>query len=151
MSEREAFLMSWISARVGGSILAAATATLAVASPASAGDEGHGQHDGKYPGVGSSTMISCGLSYPARDNHWVEFPANTSTLRSGPSNSCIQTGQGLHDQRAQYLCYSPGDGGTWTFLRNTSTGDQGWVRDDLLPYYGSSVPCEEHPPPAFTR
>lgn len=150
MSEREAFSMSWISARVGGSLLAAATATLAVASPASAGNEGPGQQ-GKYPGVGSSTMISCGLSYPAKDNHWVEFPANTSTLRSGPSNSCIQTGQGVHDQRAQYLCYLPGDGGTWTFLRNTSTGDQGWVRDDLLPYYGSSVPCEEHPPPASVR
>ena len=40
-------------------------------------------------------------------------------------------------------CYTPGDGGTWTFLRNSSTGDQGWVRDDLLPGYGSNVPGEE--------
>ncbi|MGH3772729.1 MAG: hypothetical protein ACRDRW_15270 [Pseudonocardiaceae bacterium] len=138
--------MSWISARVGGSILAAATATLAIAAPASAG-EGPGPHE-KYPGVGASTMISCGVSYPAKDNRWVNFPPNTATLRSGPSNSCIQTGQGMHDQRAQYLCYAPGDNGTWTYLRNTSTGDQGWVRDDLLPGYGSNVRCEEHPAPA---
>ncbi|MGH3428292.1 MAG: hypothetical protein ACRDQZ_12125, partial [Mycobacteriales bacterium] len=94
--------MFWISARVGGSILTAATAALAITAPASAG-EGPGPHE-KYPGVGASTMVSCGLSYPAKDNHWVNFPPNTATLRSGPSNSCIQTGQGLHDQRAQYLC-----------------------------------------------
>ncbi|MGH3535397.1 MAG: SH3 domain-containing protein [Pseudonocardiaceae bacterium] len=99
--------------------------------------------------MGASTTIACGLSYPAKDNSgWVNFPANTVTLRSGPSNSCIQTGQGVHDQRAQYLCYTPGDGGTWTFLRNTSTGDQGWVRDDQLAGYGSYVRCEDNPPPA---
>jgi hypothetical protein len=141
--------MSWTSARVAGAVLAAATATLASASPASA-DAPTPPH--KYPGVGASNTIACGLSYPAKDHHpWVNFPANTVTLRSGPSNSCIQTGQGLHDQRAQYLCYTPGDGGTWTFLRNTATGDQGWVRDDQLPYYGSDVPCEENPPPSTVR
>jgi hypothetical protein len=145
--------MSWTSARVGGSILVAATATLAIAVPASADTGGRSPHYSGYPGpgVGNYTMIACGVSYPARDHRWVNFPPNTSTLRSGPSNSCIQTGQGYHDQRAQYLCYIPGDGGTWTFLRNAATGDQGWVRDDLLPGYGSNVPCEEHPPPAFVR
>jgi hypothetical protein len=141
--------MSWTSARVAGSMLAATTAAVAFATPASATSLAP---QGQSPGVGSSTMVSCGLSYPAKDNRpWVNFPANTVTMRSGPSNSCIQTGQGLHDQRAQYLCYTPGDGGTWTFLRNTSTGDQGWVRDDLLPDYGSRVACEEHPPPATVR
>lgn len=136
--------MSWTSARVAGSILAATTATLALAAPANAGTP-----PGKSPGVGASTMVACGLSYPDRDHsEWVHFPANTVTMRSGPSNSCIQTGQGVHDQRAQYLCYTPGDGGTWTFLRNTSTGDQGWVRDDQLAGYGSYVRCEDNPPPA---
>ncbi len=142
--------MSWTSARVTGSILAAATVTLAFATPASATSLTAQGKDG--PGVGASNIISCGLSYPAKDHHpWVDFPANTVTMRSGPSNGCIQTGQGLHDQRAQFLCYTPGDGGTWTYLRNTSTGDQGWVRDDQLPYYGSDMPCEEHPPPSTVR
>jgi hypothetical protein len=141
--------MSWTSARVAGSILAATTATLAFATPASASAFIAPE---KGPGVGSSNIVSCGLSYPAKDHRpWVDFPANTVTMRSGPSNGCIQTGQGLHDQRAQYLCYTPGDGGTWTYLRNTSTGDQGWVRDDQLPDYGSSVACEEHPPPSTVR
>lgn len=139
--------MSWTSARVAGSVLAAATATLAIAAPASADAATPPHKNG--PGVGASTMVSCGLSYSDKDNQpWVNFPANTATLRSGPSNSCIQTGQGLHDQRADFLCYTPADGGTWTLLRNTSTGDQGWVRDDLLPGYGSNVPCEQNPPPA---
>jgi hypothetical protein len=78
----------------------------------------------------------------------VNFPVGTTTLRDGPSNGCIETGEGLHDQRAQYFCYLPGDGGTWTLLRNVSTGEQGWVRDDLLPGDGSNVPCEQDPPPA---
>ncbi len=140
--------MSWTSARVAGSVLAAATATLAMAVPASA----QPTPPQKGPGVGASNTVSCGLSYPNKDNQpWANFPANTVTLRSGPSNGCIQTGQGLHDQRADYLCYTPGDGGTWTFVRNTSTGEQGWVRDDQLPGYGSSVACEDNPPPATVR
>jgi hypothetical protein len=137
--------MSWTSARVAGSILAAATVTLAFAAPASATPT----PPPKGQGVGSSSTVACGLSYPQKDySSWVNFPANTVTLRSGPSNSCIQKGQGLHDQRAQYLCYTPGDGGTWTEVRNTSTGDQGWVRDDQLAGYGSNIPCEQNPPPA---
>ena len=141
--------MSWTSARVAGAVLAAATATLAMAVPASAQAP---MSKPKQPGVGASNRVSCGLSYPDRDNRgWTNFPANTVTLRSGPSNSCIQTGQGMHDQRADYLCYTPGDGGTWTFVRNTATGEQGWVRDDLLPHYGSDTPCEDNPPPSTVR
>lgn len=140
--------MSWTSARVAGSVLAAATATLAMAVPASAAPT----PSQKGPGVGASNTVSCGLSYPNKDNQpWTNFPANTVTLRSGPSNSCIQTGQGVHDQRADYLCYTPGDGGTWTFVRNTSTGEQGWVRDDQLPGYGSTVVCDDNPPPSTVR
>ncbi len=162
--------MSWTSARVAGSVLAAAVATLAMAVPATADTPAphptadtpaphptadtpapHPKHH-KHPGVGASNTIACGISYPDKDKHgWTNFPGNTVTLRSGPSNGCIQTGQGLHDQRADYLCYLPGDGGTWTYVRNTSTGDQGWVRDDLLPHYGSDVVCEDNPPPATVR
>lgn len=138
--------MPWISARLAGSALAAATATLAIATPASAQAPTPPPKD---PGVGASTTVACGLSYPAKDfAGWVNFPAAAVTLRSGPSQSCIQTGQGTHDQRAEYFCYTPGDGGTWTYLRNVSTGDQGWVRDDLLPGDGSNVPCDQNPPPA---
>jgi hypothetical protein len=131
---------------VGGAVVATIVTVVAVV-PASAQPVSPSQKD---PGVGSSTIVACGVSYPAEDfGDLHRFPANTVTLRSGPSNSCIQTGQGLPDQLAQYLCYTPGDGGTWTFLRNTSTGEQGWVRDDLLAGDGSQARCEDSPPPAF--
>ena len=139
-------------ARVAGGAVVAAITTVVTALevvPASAQPATPSQKD---PGVGSSTVVSCGVSYAAEDfSGFHSFPANTVTLRSGPSNSCIQTGQGTHDQLAQYLCYTPGDGGTWTFLRNASTGEQGWVRDDLLAGDGSQVPCEENPPPAVVN
>lgn len=135
---------SWV--RIAGSGLVAAVGILGILAPGNA--EATTVSD-KGPGVGASNAVACGLSYPDKDaSGWVSFPAGTTTLRSGPSNSCLQTGQGLHDQRAQYFCYLPGDGGTWTLLRNTSTGDQGWVRDDLLPGNGSDVPCDRNPPPA---
>ncbi len=138
--------MPWTSARVAGSVLAAVMATLVIAAPASAQAP---TPPPKSPGVGASTMVACGISYPDKDfSSWVTFPVTTVTLRSGPSNSCIQTGQGTPGQLADYLCYTPGEGGTWTFLRSVSTGDQGWVRDDLLPGNGSQVPCENNPPPA---
>lgn len=137
--------MPWTCAHAVGSALAAAIVTLATAAPASA----QAPPSPMAPEVGGSTVVACGVSYPAKDlSGWTNFPANTVTLRSGPSNSCIQTGQGTHDQLAQYLCYTAGDGGMWTFLRNVSTGDQGWVRDDLLEGGGSQVPCDENPPPA---
>ncbi|HEX4100729.1 MAG TPA: hypothetical protein VHY21_09335 [Pseudonocardiaceae bacterium] len=137
---------SWTFTRVAGSVLIASAIALGTAAPASAIAPTPPLQD---PGVGASNAVACGISYPDKDlGGWVNFPANPVTLRDGPSNSCIQTGEGLHDQRAQYYCYLPGDGGTWTLLRNTSTGAQGWVRDDLLPGDGSNVPCEQNPPPA---
>lgn len=140
------FVMPWTYARLAGAALAATTATLATAAPASAQAL---TPSPRAPAAGGSTTVACGISYPAKGfTRLTNFPANTVTLRSGPSNSCIQTGQGTHDQLAQYLCYTPGDGGTWTFLRNASTGDQGWVRDDLLGGDGSQVACDPNPPAA---
>lgn len=134
--------MPGICTSLAGSVLAAATATLATAAPASA----QAPTPPIDPGVGAPTMVACGVSYPAaQDLRGVaNFPANTVTMRSGPSDACIQTGLGTHDQLAQYVCSSPGDGGNWTFLRNVSTGDQGWVRDALLAGNGSEVPCDEN-------
>jgi hypothetical protein len=138
--------MPWICAGLAGSVLVAATTTLVTAAPASAQVPPPVPVD---PAAGAPTSVACGISYPAEDSAAsTSFPANTVTLRSGPSNSCIQTGQGTHDQLAQYLCFTPGDGGTWTFLRNVSTGDQGWVRDALLAGNGSQVPCDTTAPPA---
>jgi hypothetical protein len=103
-------------ARVAGGAVVAAITTVVTALevvPASAQPATPSQKD---PGVGSSTVVSCGVSYATEDfSGFHSFPTNTVTLRSGPSNSCIQTGQGTHDQLAQYLCYTPCDGGPGRF------------------------------------
>ncbi|MGH3782257.1 MAG: hypothetical protein ACRDRO_16985 [Pseudonocardiaceae bacterium] len=63
--------------------------------------------------MGAATTVACGLSYPAKDlSGFHTFPATTVTLRSGPSNSCIQTGQGMPDQLAQRV--ARGGGGVQT-------------------------------------
>ncbi|MGH3769772.1 MAG: hypothetical protein ACRDTX_32275, partial [Pseudonocardiaceae bacterium] len=72
-------------ARMAGSVLAAAAVTLTIALPASAQAPSPPPKD---PGVGASSTVACGLSYPARDHSgFHRFPAMTVTLRSGPSNS----------------------------------------------------------------
>jgi hypothetical protein len=82
--------MSWTSARVAASVLIAATTPLTIAAPASADAP---TPPPKNPGVGASSEVACGISYPAKDlSGWVNFPAGTTTLRDGPSNGCIQTG-----------------------------------------------------------
>lgn len=67
--------MPWTSAGVASSVLAAAMATLAIAAPASAQAP---TPPLKSPGVGASTMVACGISYPDKDfGGWVTFPATT--------------------------------------------------------------------------
>jgi hypothetical protein len=47
----------------------------------------------------------------------------------------------IHTQRLDYHCYTIAGDYTWTYVRNDSTGVSGWIRDDLLSDYGSSVYC----------
>lgn len=60
------------------------------------------------------------------------FIASGVNIRTFPHTGCTSVGQGQNGQRADYHCWAPGDGGTWTYLRNLSTGATGWVRDDFL-------------------
>jgi hypothetical protein len=72
-----------------------------------------------------------------------EEPAN---MRSGPSTDCAINGVLQTSDRADYHCFKVIEIGndeyeTWTYLRDDRTGAYGWVRDDLLEDYGSSVLC----------
>lgn len=63
-------------------------------------------------------------------------------MRSGPSNTlCIATGVATPNHVLDYHCYASGTGGTWTYVRNDSTGVKGWIRDEYLKDGGSGVPC----------
>lgn len=63
-------------------------------------------------------------------------------IRSGPHTTCTIRGLANPGQVLDYHCFNVNEAGrTWTFLRNTATGVQGWVRDDLLNDAGSFVHC----------
>lgn len=38
-------------------------------------------------------------------------------------------------------CYAMGDGGTWSHIRDTATGAQGWIKDQYLTRGGSAYHC----------
>lgn len=129
--------MSWTSRRVAGSVIAigAMTAAMAMAAPA-ANAQGFGK-----PGDGA-VRVACGTTFFDKDDSpWDYFTDDFTYLYSGPSFDCQRIGQGQRDHVADYHCFIEGEGGTWTLLRDDTTGVQGWVPDDLLGGNGSTVHC----------
>lgn len=92
----------------------------------------------------ASADAYCGRVAPDKDaGNWPRMPAGTSANeRSGSSTSCDITGWADKQDQLDYHCYTSGEGGTWTYVRNNSDGSAGWVKDSLLPGFGSNVWCE---------
>lgn len=90
-------------------------------------------------------LSTCGgPSKPDKDSsRWGKyFKTNGVNIRKLPSTSSTICGQGQKSHTVDYHCWAYGrDGRTWTYLRDATTNYQGWVRDDLLKNYGSSVHC----------
>ena len=98
--------------------------------------------------AGSATSASahapCGTNVGDMDgSSWPTGTASGARIRTGSSIDCTAVGTLEQGQRADYHCYTVNhsSGYSWTYLRNVSTGKTGWVRDDLLPGYGSHVHC----------
>jgi SH3-like domain-containing protein len=116
--------------------LAALSLPLAVfASPASAAPTTTGQN---APEV---SPLAC--TQPSWTSHPQAggFTTDGTNIRIGPTTQCTSVGLGYRSHSVTYHCYRSGEGGTWTHLRNNTTGAQGWVKDSLLVGYGSSYPC----------
>lgn len=70
------------------------------------------------------------------------FKSNGVNIRRSPSTSATKCAQGQKSHKVDYHCWAFGsDGRTWTYLRDVTTRYAGWVRDDQLAGYGSSVRC----------
>lgn len=69
------------------------------------------------------------------------FSGATNMRRSPSTGSTPICGVAQASHRADYHCYTVGEGGTWTYVRDVNTTFAGWVRDDLLSDGGSFVPC----------
>ncbi|MDX5456160.1 hypothetical protein ACFWRG_14635 [Micromonospora tulbaghiae] len=90
----------------------------------------------------ASAHAACGKTVGDKDSSNWPKSANGANERSGSSTGCGINGVAYNTQQLDYHCYTVGnDGYTWTYLRNNSTGVQGWVRDDLLSDGGSYVYC----------
>jgi hypothetical protein len=89
------------------------------------------------------------LAASCPDNNWSNkdgrtgklFDGNGINIRTEPSTSCASRGHGQASHNVVYHCYKPGEGGTWTHLKDTTTGVQGWTKDSLLKGYGSPKRC----------
>ncbi|MFG1953260.1 hypothetical protein [Micromonospora sp. NPDC048830] len=115
-------------------LTAVALSTAALAAPASAAPAG-GQNS---PEVGP---LAC--TQPSWTSHPQAggFTTDGTNIRIGPTTECTSVGLGYRSHSVTYHCWRLGAGGTWTHLRDNTTGVQGWVKDSLLVNNGSSYAC----------
>jgi hypothetical protein len=95
-----------------GLVLAGSLLALTPASPASAHCSGHGTHPDVYSGGG----VSFG---------------NGTNIRQQPHIGCTSHGLGYPSHGIDVHCVSV-TGSVWLFVRNTTTGVNGWARHDSL-------------------
>jgi len=96
---------------------------------------------GRDATANAANLVGCGTTEPNVDGKTGDF-TDAARIRTGPSTSCTALGDGFPGQGATYFCFVIGqDGGTWTYLRNNTTGVTGWVRDTFLSGVGSSKLC----------
>ena len=78
------------------------------------------------------------------DSAWgTTFGGTNIRMRRSPNTlaSTPVCGLGQPSHRADYHCFTEGEGGTWTYVRDVDTAFAGWVRDDLLTDRGSFDHC----------
>lgn len=95
------------------------------------------------PSAAAASIPACGARKPDIDPRNGDFIRNGVRIRTGPrvNPPCTVVGLGYRGQGADFYCYAPGQGGTWTYLRDRATGKVGWVKDTFLSGYGSYVRC----------
>ncbi|GIG59901.1 hypothetical protein Lfu02_42730 [Longispora fulva] len=109
-------------------VLAVLTATVVHPGPAAAGE----------PPPAFAACVEEGWSNHATSGG---FAFNGINIRSGPYLSCPIRGVGDTSHSVTFYCFREGEGDTWTFLHDDTTGIYGWSRDDKLTGRGSWSPC----------
>ncbi|MFE7508976.1 hypothetical protein [Promicromonospora sp. NPDC057488] len=90
----------------------------------------------------TDASVSCNDTEGDDDSSsWAATAKEPANMRSGPSTACAKLGVLQTRDKADYHCYKPGKGGTWTYLRDDRTGAKGWVKDSLLEDRGSAIRC----------
>lgn len=96
-------------------------------------------------GPGLTDDVSVQASCP--DNGWsnkdpyTDRARTASNIRTGPSTACTSLGQAQASHTLDLHCWKSGQNGTWSHVRNTVTGRQGWVKDSTLVGGGAVNEC----------
>lgn len=85
----------------------------------------------------------CGHPAPANLDPAVGHTIGTNVyLRRGSDTGCGYNGQAQPSETLDYYCWTWGhEGYSWTYVKDLTTGVGGWIRDDLLTYYGAEAAC----------
>jgi hypothetical protein len=81
---------------------------------------------------------------PDNDTSGGHHTITNANVRAGSSTSCVSRGIATPSRSLDYHCYtfSDIDNYSWTYVVTVGTPSiRGWIRDDLLNDYGSSVEC----------
>ena len=97
----------------------------------------------KDAGPVTPMFAACGTSGPNLQKQIIAdaVSPNAANQRSGASTGCTALGALQPTDDVEYFCWTSGNDGTWTYLRNVRTGVKRWVRDDLLKNNGSNKFC----------
>lgn len=93
-------------------------------------------------GTASATSACNTTAADSDSSSWPRQTAGVSAnMRSGAHTACGIKGYADNQNTLDYHCWTSGENGTWTYLRNDTDGTYGWVKDSLLPGNGSNVWC----------
>ncbi|WP_137988848.1 SH3 domain-containing protein [Streptomyces vilmorinianum] len=66
---------------------------------------------------------------------------NYVNIRTGPTTDCTSLGQAQMSHSLRYDCWVDGQNGTWSHVRDNTTGVSGWIKDSLLRNNGAPYHC----------
>ncbi|MBY8881575.1 SH3 domain-containing protein [Actinacidiphila acidipaludis] len=98
---------------------------------------------GALSGVATPASFACGSAAPVdHDPSPLKATGGGANIRSGSSTGCAIRGTADAGHKLNYYCWTLGsDNASWTYLKDQTTGVQGWVYDQLLSDHGSSLYC----------
>jgi hypothetical protein len=90
---------------------------------------------------GGSAVASCPDRGWSDRDPGTDHSTGAANIRTGPGTACTAVGQAQPSHQLDLHCFKNGQGGTWSHVRDTATGKQGWIKDSLLARGGSAYLC----------
>ncbi|WP_406861424.1 SH3 domain-containing protein [Streptomyces sp. HUAS MG47] len=89
----------------------------------------------------SGALACSNPSWSTKDGRTGHTNTNYVNIRTGPTTDCTSVGQAQMSHNLRLDCYRSGEGGTWSHVKDVTTGRSGWIKDSLLDGYGANRAC----------